>query len=204
MVDTSPTEYSPVSTSLGPPPISLPSTVEETLSCCPRFRILTGVGKSSLIASIFNVSQEDIDIADGHAGIADINREYTSDDNPRFALHDSKGFEPGSSNHWGIVEDFIRKIPVIVVFTKFDLLFNEFYAKAARTKDEHGVTGIDQDQVAKEARGFLHTLEELTDVTRNCLHTKETFVPWAVAQRIDPKQKVQTSIESGISEIQKE
>ncbi|KAG6879099.1 hypothetical protein C0992_005182 [Termitomyces sp. T32_za158] len=45
------------------------------------------------------------------------------------------------------------------------------------------------------ALGFLQTLEELTDVTRNCLHTKETFVPWSVAQRIDPKQKVKTSIE---------
>ncbi|KAG5729609.1 hypothetical protein E4T56_gene18837, partial [Termitomyces sp. T112] len=290
MMDTSPTTDTDtlVSTTMDVPPVSLPSTVEETLSHCPRFRILvvgnTGVGKSSLIASIFNVSQEDIDIADGHAGTANINREYTSDDNPRFALHDSKGFEPGSTDHWGIVQEFIRqrskkglsieqrlhalwlcietprsgsrlmqtadeelfkfatdcKIPVIVVFTKFDLLCNEFYAKAARFQEEHADSSMVQDQVVNEAHsslrasievfrhqvdltkrkrilwshsrqplscvgvstnrhfpGFLHTLEELTDVTRKCLHTQETFVPWAVAQRIDSKQKVETSIEEG-------
>ncbi|KAG5338323.1 hypothetical protein C0989_007561 [Termitomyces sp. Mn162] len=269
MKDTSPTTDTDtlVSTTMDVPPVSLPSTVEETLSRCPRC---------------------DIDIADGHAGTANIDREYTSDDNPRFALHDSKGFEPGSTDHWGIVQEFIRqrskkglsieqrlhalwlcietprsgsrlmqtadeelfkfatdcKIPVIVVFTKFDLLCNEFYAKAARFQEEHADSSMVQDQVVNEAHsslrasievfrhqtaielrwsinkptlpryqqtliwnvfkadiflvsGFLHTLEELTDVTRKCLHTQETFVPWAVAQRIDSKQKVETSIEEG-------
>ncbi|KAG6871991.1 hypothetical protein C0995_014090 [Termitomyces sp. Mi166 len=251
-----------------PPPPSLPSTIDETLSRCPRFRIL--------------VVGNDIDIADGRTGRADIDREYTSNDNPCFALHDSKGFEPGFAHHWAIVEEFIRRrskknlpieqrlhalwlcietprtgsrlmqtadedllklaiarnIPVIVVFTKFDLLFFEFRAKAARFHGEQDNRSIDQIQVAKDARrslnasidlfrqqydpkknklfplphakpslnyvgvstnqqfpGFLQTLEELTGVTRKCLHTQETFTPWAVAQRIDPKQKVQTSIE---------
>ncbi|KAG5351637.1 hypothetical protein C0989_005482 [Termitomyces sp. Mn162] len=205
-----------------------------------------------------------IDIADGRAGTADIDREYTSKDNPRFLLHDSKGFEPGITNHWGIVEKFIRqrskkglpveqrlhalwyrygnsdtkKIPVIVVFTKLDLLYNEFFLKATRRQDQQNNPSIDHDKVVEEARGslrasiegfrqqfdhlkirrfswsstyqplnyvavstnqkflgFLQTLEELTEVTRKCLHTEETFIPWAVAQRIDPKQKVQTSIE---------
>ncbi|KAG6862106.1 hypothetical protein C0995_005916 [Termitomyces sp. Mi166 len=297
-METSPATDPSVASTMDDPPASLPSTVEETLSHCPSLLLQTGVGKSSLIASIFNVSQEvssshesfsnltmtkrkqDIDIADGRAGAADINREYTSDDNPRFALHDSKGFEPGSTNNWGVVEEFIhqrskkslhieqrlhalwlcietprpgsrlmqtadedllklaitRKIPVIVVFTKFDLLYNVFFAKAV----QQGHHSIDPNQVSEAARtsletsievfqqqfdlsgskfkrvllsrskhplsyvgvstnrqftGFLHTLEELTEVTRKCLHTRETFVPWAVAQRIDPKQKVQTSIE---------
>ncbi|KNZ71971.1 hypothetical protein J132_05247 [Termitomyces sp. J132] len=244
-----------------PLPPSLPSTVDETLARCPRHHI---------------------DIADGRAGTADIDREYTSKDNPRFLLHDSKGFEPGITNHWGIVEKFIRqrskkglpveqrlhalwlcieaprsglrlmqtadeellklamnqKIPVIVVFTKLDLLYNEFFLKATRRQDQQNNPSIDHDKVVEEARGslrasiegfrqqfdhlkirrfswsstyqplnyvavstnqkflgFLQTLEELTEVTRKCLHTEETFIPWAVAQRIDPKQKVQTSID---------
>ncbi|KAG6876265.1 hypothetical protein C0993_004623, partial [Termitomyces sp. T159_Od127] len=51
----------------------------------------------------------DIDIAHSRVGMADIDREYTSDDNPRFALHDSKGFEPGFTDHWETVENFIRQ-----------------------------------------------------------------------------------------------
>ncbi|KAG6871992.1 hypothetical protein C0995_014091 [Termitomyces sp. Mi166 len=95
-------------------PSWLSSTVEGKLSRSgPRFRILvvgnTGVGKSSLVANILNVSQQDIDIADGRAGTADINREYTSNERPCFALHDSKGFGPGSADHWKVVEDFIRQ-----------------------------------------------------------------------------------------------
>ncbi|KAG6916000.1 hypothetical protein DXG01_008885 [Tephrocybe rancida] len=159
------------------PPTTLPSTVEETLAFCPRFRILivgnSGVGKSSLIRNIFNVPQgidQDIDVADGHAGHADINTGYMSEDNPRFVLHDSKGFEPGTTNNWDIVKVFIRrrckegsvkdqlhaiwlcvetpregsrltqtadedllklakslKLPVIVVFTKYDILVKECY-----------------------------------------------------------------------------
>ncbi|KAG6898615.1 hypothetical protein C0993_005649 [Termitomyces sp. T159_Od127] len=91
---------------MDPPPPSLPSTVEETLSRCPRSE---PVALSSSNLTIITNYDKDIDIADGHAGTADINREYTSNDNPRFALHDSKGFEPGSSHHWEIVENFIRQ-----------------------------------------------------------------------------------------------
>lgn len=53
--------------------------------------------------------KQDIDIADGRAGTANINREYISDDNPYFALHDSNGFEPGSTEHWTVIETFIRQ-----------------------------------------------------------------------------------------------
>ncbi|KAF8811824.1 hypothetical protein BYT27DRAFT_7088594 [Phlegmacium glaucopus] len=94
------------------PPDSLPSTVEGTLAACPKFRILvvgnTGVGKSSLVSSVFNIGIKDIDIADGRAGKANIAREYTSDANVRFILHDSQGFEPGSIEEWEVVEKFIR------------------------------------------------------------------------------------------------
>ncbi|PPQ87297.1 hypothetical protein CVT25_004647, partial [Psilocybe cyanescens] len=76
-------------------PEVLPSQVEDTLGECPRFRILlvgkSGVGKSSLIADIFNLDKKKIYIAHGMAGNAEIEYGYTSPENPRFILHDSKG-----------------------------------------------------------------------------------------------------------------
>ncbi|KAG6913994.1 hypothetical protein DXG01_002995 [Tephrocybe rancida] len=264
------------------PPDTLPSTVEETLARCSQFRILvvgnSGVGKSSLVSNIFNVRREDIDIADDRAGDADIDRGYTSDDNPRFILHDSKGFEPGRTENWEIVKEFIRqrckkgpikdqlhaiwlcvetprtgsrlmqtadedllklatscfvleldlthpavKVPVIVAFTKYDLLFNQYYSNMAKQGGEQtnaselaekeAQTALDASikefqQQAKLLKRlphcefdqdrdveFLQMLEELTKITQKCLRTKETLVPWAVAQRIDPKQKVECSLE---------
>ncbi|KAG6915007.1 hypothetical protein DXG01_013933 [Tephrocybe rancida] len=271
------------------PPDTLPSTVEETFAHCPQFRILvvgnSGVGKSSIISNIFNVRREDIDIAADRAGDANIDRGYTSDDNPRFILHDSKGFEPGRTQNWDIVKQFIRqrckkgsikdqlhaiwlcvetprtgsrlmqtadedlwklatslKVPVIVVFTKYDLLYNQYYSSMARRGGEQTDAAELQKKAVKEAKSsldasikdfeqqakllnrfpkllnpfqrpitfvpvstqeryynFLEMLEDLTKVTQKCLRTKETLVPWAVAQRIDPKQKVECSLEYTIT-----
>jgi hypothetical protein len=50
-----------------------------------------------------------IDIADDRAGNANIEREYASSANPRFILHDSKGFEVGSKVNWDTVENFLQK-----------------------------------------------------------------------------------------------
>lgn len=97
------------------PPGELPSRVDETLGDCPKFRIVlvgkSGVGKSSLIRSMFNIDPDDktkIDISHDSPGEADIKREYTSPANPRFILHDSKGFEAGSGGNWDTVKDFLR------------------------------------------------------------------------------------------------
>ncbi|KAG6809394.1 hypothetical protein H0H92_000419 [Tricholoma furcatifolium] len=108
------------------PPESLPSTVDETLSLCPCFRILvagyTGAGKSSLIADIFNVGpevpsspqfflylfkdiQQDIDTTHDRAGKSDINRVYGN--NRRIAVHDSPAFQPGMDEYWNIVKYFM-------------------------------------------------------------------------------------------------
>ncbi|KAG8922060.1 hypothetical protein FRC02_012160 [Tulasnella sp. 418] len=63
-----------------------------------KFRILllgkSGVGKSSLIQSIFGVRQ--MDVARLRIGSCDINREFTSSNNPQIILHDSAGFKSGS------------------------------------------------------------------------------------------------------------
>ncbi|KIJ39708.1 hypothetical protein M422DRAFT_174777 [Sphaerobolus stellatus SS14] len=88
----------------------LSSRVEETLAACPRLTaVQTGVGKSSLVSSVFNISLKDIDIAHDRAGTADISFAYRSDENPRFILHDTQGFKPGSTGSWYIVERFLRK-----------------------------------------------------------------------------------------------
>ncbi|TFK16809.1 hypothetical protein FA15DRAFT_606357 [Coprinopsis marcescibilis] len=89
-----------------PVPDSLPSQVERTFNECPRY---SGVGKSSLVRHMFNVDPAKIDIAHNRAGEADIEEAYESSDNPRFILHDSKGFEAGSESNWTKVERFLRR-----------------------------------------------------------------------------------------------
>ncbi|KAG6871968.1 hypothetical protein C0995_014426 [Termitomyces sp. Mi166 len=90
------------------PPNPLPSSVENT-----KFRILvvgrSGVGKSSLISNIFNISVNGIDIAHDRPGRANIQDGHTFHENQRLILHDSNGFEAGSQEQWGVVEEFIRE-----------------------------------------------------------------------------------------------
>ncbi|KAH8979809.1 hypothetical protein EDB86DRAFT_2859443 [Lactarius hatsudake] len=231
-------------------PDSLPPTVEGTLAVCPKFRILvvgnTGVGKSSLVSSVFNIAIKDIDISHDRVGKANIAHEYTSETNPRFILHDSQGFEPASLEKWEVVEGFIRdkcderlepkdrlhaiwlcietpctgsrlmqtadekvlelatdlKVAVIIVFTKYDVLFNEHHRKAAKAARSLGKpVNADTTRADAEARAKHHLdaliktfrrrfdyvtvstegrypkrfdmLKELTETTRRCLHEVE-------------------------------
>ncbi|TFK70237.1 hypothetical protein BDN72DRAFT_958955 [Pluteus cervinus] len=239
----------------------LPSRVEESLTACPQFRILvvgnTGVGKSSLISSIFNLSINDIDVAHDRAGRADISFGYTCEENPRFILHDSQGFEPGATESWEFVKRFLCErsarpavrdhvhaiwlciatprtgmrlqqtgdekllalaeglsIPLIVVFTKFDLLVSEHKRKLklspddARAKAEQTLqTRLVEDKFGINANcvristkaSYVETLRELTDVTRQGLRDieGELWLPWAAAQQINARQKVEQSIREG-------
>ncbi|KAF7338928.1 hypothetical protein MVEN_01968800 [Mycena venus] len=84
-------------------------TVEEIIQQCKRFRIVSvgpaGVGKSSLINCVFKCN--DAKVSDWKKGEAKIGDEITSEINPHFVLHDSKGFEPGNLDTFEIVEKFV-------------------------------------------------------------------------------------------------
>ncbi|KAJ7205726.1 hypothetical protein GGX14DRAFT_644217 [Mycena pura] len=100
---------------------TLPLESDKILDECPRLRVLvvgkvgcgsrivcssdpsilqSGAGKSSLI-SCQSVSH-------GMRGVSDINKEIKSDQNPRFVLHDSMGFEPGETQNFNSIKTFLQ------------------------------------------------------------------------------------------------
>ncbi|KAI6113478.1 hypothetical protein EDD16DRAFT_1865173, partial [Pisolithus croceorrhizus] len=85
-------------------------TTEELLNECPRFRILvigqSGVGKSTLINRAFGIEQASAEFFE--PGKADIEKELISQENDRFVLHDSKGFEPADGVNCDDVKLFIE------------------------------------------------------------------------------------------------
>ncbi|KAJ7276781.1 hypothetical protein C8J57DRAFT_1714027 [Mycena rebaudengoi] len=105
------------------------STVEEILRACERqdvckgsrvsepedwqvpHRISRGAGKSSLINSVFTVND---------AGSVVFNR-ITSETNPLFVLHDSKGFEPANMNTFKVSNAVLEDTPqlecVLIAYT---------------------------------------------------------------------------------------
>ncbi|KAG8749004.1 hypothetical protein FRC14_001769 [Serendipita sp. 396] len=92
-----------------PESVQLTPTTEDILDICPRFRVLligkSGVGKSSLINKAFGV--DDALVSHSAPGQAEIEKEIVSIVNPRFVLHDSRGFEPGETSNFDAVCNFI-------------------------------------------------------------------------------------------------
>ncbi|KAI6019513.1 hypothetical protein BKA83DRAFT_4495533 [Pisolithus microcarpus] len=93
--------------SMPPDNDSLSPTTKALLDQCPRFRILVigqcGVGKSTLIQRAFGIEQA----VDLEPGQANIEKELMSQENDRFVLHDSKGFEPADNVNCDAVKSFI-------------------------------------------------------------------------------------------------
>ncbi|KAF9062737.1 hypothetical protein BDP27DRAFT_1451637 [Rhodocollybia butyracea] len=155
----------------------LPSSTEEILKSCDRFRILvlgkSGAGKSSLINATFGVNVANV--SHEVSGVSDIHNEITYAENSKFILHDSQGFVAGETQNYETVKKFItdrakqrelkdrlhaiwfcmevptengalfekadetflaldiKNVPVVVVFTKYDLLIRKFEREA----DDH-------------------------------------------------------------------
>ncbi|KAI0245667.1 hypothetical protein BJV78DRAFT_1287354 [Lactifluus subvellereus] len=86
-------------------------TIKEIIQTVQRFRILSvgwsGVGTSSLINSVFRM--EDARVSYFKPGEAEIRKEFTSEDNPYFVLHYSKGFETGDVATFETVRQFIME-----------------------------------------------------------------------------------------------
>ncbi|KAF8257001.1 hypothetical protein EI94DRAFT_1709805 [Lactarius quietus] len=92
------------------PPSTEERTLDDIIKEVERFRILVigraGIGKSSLINHIFGIKLAPVE--DNQAGYAEIEREFKSDENNLFVLHDSKGFEPGDLENFKTVSNFIK------------------------------------------------------------------------------------------------
>lgn len=95
----------------------LQPSIEEFIKICPRFRILVvgqpGVGKSSLINSVFGV---DVSCIAYFRQLMNIEEELTMPQNDLFVWHDSRFFEPADGCSYGSVKAFIekrRRMPLI-------------------------------------------------------------------------------------------
>ncbi|KAI9449682.1 hypothetical protein BJY52DRAFT_1306519 [Lactarius psammicola] len=204
----------------------------------------TGVGKSSLVSSVFNIGIKDIDIAHDRVGKANIAYAYTSSSNPRF--------EPASLEKWEVVEGFIRdkcderleikdrlhaiwlcietpctgsrlmqtadeqvlalatklKVAVIVVFTKYDILFNEYYrkgvkgVKAARSRASgKPIPDITRTDVEKSAKHHLDALIDAFQLRFEYV-TVSTDERYPILDRIDMLKRLTETTRRCLHEVE--
>ncbi|KII91522.1 hypothetical protein PLICRDRAFT_511021 [Plicaturopsis crispa FD-325 SS-3] len=88
----------------------LESTFDSIVNEYGRLRILvvgkSGVGKSSLLQKIFKIK---MNVSHNAAGVSDIEKEYLYPDNDRLVVHDSQGYEPGDTENYDRVINFVNE-----------------------------------------------------------------------------------------------
>ncbi|KAJ7250610.1 hypothetical protein C8J57DRAFT_677312 [Mycena rebaudengoi] len=186
---------SPQTKDIAPTIEDIAPTIEDILQLCPRFRILvvgkSGVGKTSLLMQAFGVDAAKVSHQDYYAGVSDINTEIIWEENPRFVLHDSPGFEPGEIANFEKAKRFLQSrgaqvdlkdrvhaiwlciqvpfaggrvfetgdeeflklaaessVPIVVAFTKFDLLISRMESNL--TDDELELSDEQIDQLCRQ------------------------------------------------------
>ncbi|KAJ7266076.1 hypothetical protein C8J57DRAFT_1229483 [Mycena rebaudengoi] len=219
------------------------------MRCVPSLAILVGINND-----FWNRDQK---VSDFETGDANIHQEITSETNPLFVLHDSKGFEPTDLSTFNVVHDFLleksnddlelkdrlhavwlcvrtpiagarvletadealpkvaheHKIPVVIVFTQYDLLvrmhmedaakaeFNPFVQSLKKAVERLAIEMISYINVAvpRKKRSGIN-ISELVDMTCETVenHLQDVWVLWATAHRFSVPPKVKVSIEKGM------
>ncbi|KIN94322.1 hypothetical protein M404DRAFT_1008451 [Pisolithus tinctorius Marx 270] len=161
----------------------------ELIDICPRFRVLvvgkSGVGKSTLINRIFGL--EVAHVAKDRPGQAAIEKELISQENNRFILHDSRGFEPAEGSNYDVVKSFMEKrkrMPEVKdQLHAVWLCFQVPILKYGKRLLEDGAEAFLRE--AKEALGNIPTIVVFTKYDRlvSFVRKKKSADPEAEAKR---------------------
>ncbi|KAI6146413.1 hypothetical protein BKA82DRAFT_994155 [Pisolithus tinctorius] len=164
-------------------------TTDDLIQQCPRFRVLivgkSGVGKSTLINRIFGL--EVAHVAKDRPGQAAIEKELISQENNRFILHDSRGFEPAEGSNYDVVKSFIeerKRMPDVKdQLHAVWLCFQVPILKYGERLLEDGVEAFLRE--AKEALGNIPTIVVFTKYDRlvSFVRKKKSADPEAEAKR---------------------
>ncbi|KAF8184108.1 hypothetical protein K438DRAFT_1766553 [Mycena galopus ATCC 62051] len=194
--------------------------------------------RSPLVASVVIEIQT---ISAESRGVCKIDDELISEQNRLFVLHDSMGFEPGQEENLAEAKQFLERrsdlrvpihdrvhaiwlcvqtphaVPLIVVFTQFDKLFNK-YLLAPNTAPNGNLSDPKfRARCLKSAEAELEknwlgpgkgpsqsdkaAVANVITITRDLLQKREDISVWvmsAMAQRVSADAKIKASIEVGM------